>query len=589
MVTWPSILTLQRYNGKQTGEQLTFQFLQRMPVKNDDLGAVYTPELLGLWVASELSQFLPKNKCACIVDPACGDGALLKYVGREASQRHRFIGIDIDPLAIKKAKRNLGNRAQLRTADALVPSRTMSVEDSWAQLLGGVAPTGIISNPPWGAMPVQATNSLRSKGYSLAKGQYDSFDLFVELSLRIVSEGALLAFIVPDAVFFPEHRQLRSLLLARTRLHLIARLGEGFFEHVYRGTTVIICEKGSPPQNHDVACFRLKPMQRKKIFEGQLTLAAAKKASAHLVPQRRFQTDPENRFDIDVREAESDVFRKIRDSHSDWVEFLESGRGVELSKKGFIVLCPECATARPRPREGSVTTCPDCGVSFSLRDARSKSIVRTCTHAPRGWRRLIVGEDVRRYDCRPSRIIDARVRGINYKDVSAFEGPKLLVRKTGVGINAAIDESDSLTNQVVFHYRPLPKKAPGFFLDYVLGVMCSRVMLAYHLKRMGESEWRSHPYITQKTIAELPVPVPREGTWQWRQAVAIADFVRTRRRDTPAESAASDVRIDSFVAGLYGLTSAECDWVLRVLDEAQPLQSICGMRLSTGKLTPTRI
>ena len=76
---------------------------------------------------------------------------------------------------------------------------------------------------------------------------------------------------------------------------------------------------------------------------------------------------------------------------------------------------------------------------------------------PRGasWIPLIAGEDVRRYCATPSRVIRVDVRGIAYKDPAIYKGPKLLVRKTGIGISAAVDRTDSFTTQVVFHYKPL--------------------------------------------------------------------------------------------------------------------------------------
>jgi adenine-specific DNA-methyltransferase len=140
----------------------------------------------------------------------------------------------------------------------------------------------------------------------------------------------------------------------------------------------------------------------------------------------------------------------------------------------------------------------------------------------------------------------------------------------------------------VFHYRARPDRTPVFFLDFVLGVLCSRVLLAYHLKRTGESEWRSHPYVTQKTIAELPVPVVSEGQWQWRQAKAIADAV-SRRRATKCKDVACDLYIDSLVAGLYGLDKGGCARVLDVLNQAQSLQAIATMRAKPNQLRAIKV
>jgi adenine-specific DNA-methyltransferase len=113
-------------------------------------------------------------------------------------------------------------------------------------------------------------------------------------------------------------------------------------------------------------------------------------------------------------------------------------------------------------------------------------------------------------------------------------------------------------------------------------------LLAYHLKQTGENEWRSHPYVTQKTIAELPIPSISEGQTNWRQAKAIAGAVRQRRRDK-CTSKDGDLHIDSLVAGLYGLNQRGCAWVLNVLEEAQSLRAITTMRAEPGQLCPVRV
>jgi len=446
----------------------------------------------------------------------------------------------------------------------------------------------VISNPPWGAQLRQTPLELREAGYQLAKGQFDSYDLFVELCLKIVPDHAILAFILPDSIFLPEHRALRTLLLERTQLRLIARLGEGFFADVFRGTAVLVCEKAKPCLARHVECFRLRKEQRGNVLAGRISLQTARARDAHLIAQERFHADSEKRFMIDVTREDFSFFERINAYRSEWTNLLTSGRGVELSKSGAIVLCPDCGAARPEPRERTSLTCRHCGTAFDTYGAKRKCIVKQGITVPQGWKRLIVGEDVNRYWCQSSRVIEADVLGINYKEPATFEGTKLLIRKTGVGLKAAIDNSGALTNQVVFHYKSKPGRTPAFFLDYVLGVLCSRTMLAYHLKRTGDNEWRSHPYVTQKTIAELPVPVPSEGHWQWRQANAIGAAVSRRRSDLSTD-VAGDLYIDSLVAGLYGLDEKGCARVLNVLTQAQSLQAITTMRAEPGQVRPLRI
>jgi DNA-directed RNA polymerase subunit RPC12/RpoP len=388
-------------------------------------------------------------------------------------------------------------------------------------------------------------------------------------------------------------------LLKTTHLHLVARLGEGFFPGVYRGTAVIIATKGAQTPDAMVRCFRLSPPDRRRVLSGQARLEDLAGRLGHLVPQARFASDGEGRFDIDLRDDETAVIESMEQVPHDWTKWVMMGRGVELSKHGRVVRCTACGVTAPAPRARQKTyTCRDCGEQVSWDEVRAMEIVRSRTHnrdestaekTPGEWVHLLAGEDVDRYRCAPSREIRLGVPGIDYKDPAFFARRKLLVRKTGVGLKAAIDDSGAYTVQVVFHLLPAHAGAPPFLLEYLQGVLCSRIMLAYHLARGGECEWRSHPYVTPRVLATLPIPDIRDGSWRWKQARAIASAVARRPVGaTPNDPA--DLHIERLVAGLYELSDGDCEWALRVLNRAQGLEPIAPLRLpSSHAIRPLRI
>ena len=195
-------------------------------------GAVYTPELLAQWVAEQLVATLPGG-ATTVADLACGRGALLAAVHR-ARPDVRLVGIDVDS-------------DDLQLAAAEVPSARLVLGDSLVfGRLSKIGPfDGVILNPPWGISLPHDSRTLCTLGYTLAKGQFDSANLFVELSLTLLREGGTAAFILPDSIFFPEHHRLRRLLLGSTELLLVARLGEGFFRDVFRGTAVVVARKAT--------------------------------------------------------------------------------------------------------------------------------------------------------------------------------------------------------------------------------------------------------------------------------------------------------------------------------------------------------
>jgi adenine-specific DNA-methyltransferase len=540
------------------------------------LGAVYTPTLLADWAASLLISQLPSHVSGCVLDPACGAGELLAAVARSGQPQQSLFGVDCDPVAISNTRNRLPE-AVVKQADGLHWLAEAKRQETKIK--------GVIANPPWGADLLSEKNSLAQLGYRV-DGQVDSWDLFVEGLLAATGFGVPMVLILPDALFLPEHAPIRRRLLKETSIDLIARLGEGFFPGVYRGVAVLSLRHGEPKTDHRVRCLRLTPEARKRILLGQLSLGQELDESGHHIAQARFGGDSEARFDIDSRESDSPFMERIGRGPFVWPS-LRGYRGVELSKSGRVALCVGCGHARPWPRGVRPEACLECGKPWDPATG-AEAIVRCDPAADTpGWHPLVVGEDVDRYRCQPSRSIKTHVPGIQYKDERWFDGPKLLVRKTGVGIKAAVDRTGAFTNQVVFFYKPRAESAlPSFALDYAAGVLCSRVMLAWHLKRQGENEWRSHPYITQRVIEQLPIPDPRNNI---RQAHAIADAV-IRRGPIGPNNGPADLEIERLVAGLFDLTDDDMAWVLDVLDAAQALEPIRSLRLHDGKaISPFRI
>jgi len=212
--------------------------------KKSRLGAVYTPSALAEWVASEaLLYAMQKHESVLACDPACGEADLL-FALNTVKPHSKSIGFDIDAHALKRARARNTNGMILVEANSIVPSRGESIKKHWNKILGNKTPNLFLTNPPWGIDLHVSRKTLEESGFNLATGQFDSYEIFCEAILNFAQRGSIVAMILPDSVFYPEKRKFRQFLLKQGNLLLIARLGEGFFEGVYRATTVIIMEKG---------------------------------------------------------------------------------------------------------------------------------------------------------------------------------------------------------------------------------------------------------------------------------------------------------------------------------------------------------
>lgn len=566
---------------------------------------VYTPPELADFVACKLRDFwledvragshLPSESDTSvrIIDPACGEGELLRAVTAAfapAAGRLTVYGVDVDGQAMR-ACRVHHTRAQsinhpvpleLLTANALYsPANPAQSGADHIKTAFGVKKGFdlLIANPPWGADTSEYASRLRTSDYSVKKGQYDISDLFVEQTLSLVRKGGYAACILPDSLFGQERNILRKLLTTKTEIAYIGRMGEKIFRGINRGCVVIIYKNSSPSRNHLVQCTRLNNAFRNDILHGRITFHDADVALGHMVPQARFMTGPDYTFDIDAKDEDAQIVDKLVCCSNKVGDYVASSRGVELSKGGTISRCPACNYWMPFPTSRN-PVCGHCGNPVDTSTVQTVSIIRKDRF--KGAKPLLVGENLTRYATTTNYWITPGIQGINYKDLSVYYEPKILVRKTGVGITAAIDYSGALTNQVVYMFRPKAGAPIQIQLEFMLAILNSRAMYYFLVKKYGEVEWRSHPYLTQTQILALPVPDLRTPAAQHIQQ-KVVELVEPFLKKNQGLPASVDASVEELIAALYGLNQEDYAVIFGTLREAQrllPVQALSKITLT---------
>jgi hypothetical protein len=199
---------------------------------------------------------------------------------------------------------------------------------------------------------------------------------------------------------------------------------------------------------------------------------------------------------------------------------------------------------------------------------------------------FVSGESVNRYYTSKIRFLDITKDGINYKDPNIYKGPKILVRKTGVGLYCTIDHSDAYAPQAVFIFKlkqKLPEEFRQYRLEYFLGILNSRLMLYYYYKRFGELEWKSFPYMTQKTIQQLPIAAI---DFRDLKSKELHDDISEKVADILQQNAGAvrelDDQIENLVMELYRMSPEQKVHVLNELTKVQKLRIIRETMMATG-------
>lgn len=543
------------------------------------LGAFYTPDILAETLARIVLSIVKrdKNKLYIALDPATGDSILLRALSAHCFKKKMslsVVGVDVDESAIKLSQQNWRNLKQDSTficTDALYPFEMQTPKQGWEYLIHKYIPNGIdfiVSNPPWGANKDKYVNL--QQDFFTAKGQFDIYDLFIESSIRCLNENGYYGFIVPDSIYEQEHKPIRELLLKETCVKRIIRLGEGFFDDVNIAVSLIFGVK-KKSRNYNVRCSHLSSESRKQVLSGSQDLMHAINECEHCIPVKTM-IQSGYVFLTDIEPSDIRIL-KMLSKLPKLGEFAESHRGIELSKKGIVYFCDKCNKWFPKPRKKATETvkCPNCGNLKVAREYKSEGIITDRKNSES--LSLITGEDIYRYTTKAKSYIKQNYNGINYKNPSLYNGTKVLIRKTGVGITAGIDYSNSATNQVVYIIKCRNGINNHITNEVILSMINSRIMTYYIIKTKGSNGWKTHPYLSQTDIENLPFPVIDLSDDNIVNALdEISEMVKRGVCHSSTNiSKGIDAMIEKKVADLYGLRIEDYRVIYDALNKVQEM------------------
>ncbi len=165
-----------------------------------------------------------------ILDPCCGTGNFLLQLPDEVS-REMVYGSDTDPVSIRLARINYC--LKFGVTDKELISEHIAVKDFLLDsdpVSDQQAYDFIIGNPPWGSRFSDAEKARLRETFSSARGRnIESYDVFTEQALRLLTPGGVLSFVLPEAVLNVRyHTAVRRVLLEESCIEYVEFLGDVF-------------------------------------------------------------------------------------------------------------------------------------------------------------------------------------------------------------------------------------------------------------------------------------------------------------------------------------------------------------------------
>lgn len=161
-----------------------------------------------------------------IIDLCCGTGNFLLASLKRGASIERLYGNDIDEISVSIAKLNfcingINNintlNEHIRKVDSLLNRDTRKYDL-------------VIGNPPWGYVYSETEIDKLLDSYKTAsKKGSESYDLFMELSLNIINQNGLIAYVLPEAILnVKAHQKIRCFIKNTSSIKFVSYIGNPF-------------------------------------------------------------------------------------------------------------------------------------------------------------------------------------------------------------------------------------------------------------------------------------------------------------------------------------------------------------------------
>ncbi|MCR5657223.1 MAG: N-6 DNA methylase [Butyrivibrio sp.] len=241
-------------------------------------GSYYTPNKVIKRLLGHLFDIktLTDGQSKRILDPCCGTGNFLLQLPPGLPAENIY-GCDIDDISIFLSRINLALKYDKPDYDFW---NSHIIKKNF--LLTGAENNGslfdnldlsfdiVLGNPPWGYNFSQEEKTVLSQRYDSASGNNaESYDLFTEAAIRILSPGGTLSFVLPEAILnVKSHLPIRRILLKKTALSHLEYLGD-VFDNVQCPSIILQISKLSEKEREESAASTMFLSKRPAIYEGE--------------------------------------------------------------------------------------------------------------------------------------------------------------------------------------------------------------------------------------------------------------------------------------------------------------------------------
>lgn len=358
----------------------------------------------------------------------------------------------------------------------------------------------VVGNPPYlfiRAIPQDNRSFIEELPLETNKGQYDYYQIYIELGVKTLKENGKLGYIVPDSLLALSNRKvLRKFIYESTIIKEIYYSGPQFDAPVV-SNIILILEKESEV---------LKRKKNKIIVKFPLShINNENKIPQYLIKQWDYEFLINlNEDDIRILDHLNNSFLKLEDLIESSDFNIKLSRGVELGKEGEVIYCETCQKYYPLPNKELY--CPECRIALN-RNCIERIVLEKIPNGLEPQFKPFI-YSMNRYNVNELKYINTTKNGINYKDLDLYKD-RIVIRQISQGnMICAMYVDSALTSQSYYNLKILNSPNLEFNHEYLLGLLNSKLLSYFFIKSFGSYK-KLFPRILIERLRLLPIKVPK--------------------------------------------------------------------------------
>ncbi|MHA1982098.1 MAG: Eco57I restriction-modification methylase domain-containing protein [Promethearchaeota archaeon] len=410
----------------------------------------------------------------------------------------------------------------------------------------------VVGNPPYlfiRDISHQHRQMIQNSNLETNIGQYDYYQIFIEIGLKILKNHGLLGYIIPDSILALSNRKvIRKFVYEHSNIKEISVVGSQFEDPVV-SNVVLILEKENDTNKRMDNIIKIIEKNEEKELNQKLIKKFDYKFLVYLTPT-----------DVKILEHLNENFHKLGDLITDNRFKIILSRGVELGKEGKIVYCHECHKYFPFPKRELI--CPDCNNLINIETLETIIHEDIPFKGEEDYRRFLYS--MNRYQINEIKYINVNKNGINYKDKEIYKDRIIIRQLNHNKLICATYGSNSYTSQSFYNLKIIKSDLEEFNNYYLLGLINSRLLSYYYNKSFGSYK-KLFPRILIEKIRNLPIKVPHTE-FEKRISFEIINLVKQVLM-TPDFMINLEKQLNSLVFELYQISEENRMYISQDLEK----------------------